>query len=278
MEIIQVNELSKKAYQIRKLTLELLCEAKSGHTGGSLSEADILSVLYFSKMNIDPAKPDWEDRDRFILSKGHACPALYATLALKGYFPLESLSTLRKLGSKLQGHPDMKRTLGIDISTGSLGQGLSAGLGMALASRLLKKQNRIYVLLGCGELQEGQVWEAAMAAAHYKAANLTAIIDYNRLQIDGSNSEVMELSPLADKWRSFGWKVIEIDGHNIEQIVNAFEEAKQTVDCPSVIIAKTVKGKGVSFIENQVGWHGRVPTKEELAKALIELDERMKTL
>jgi transketolase len=273
-----INALEKTAYHIRKYALEMLCEAKSGHPGGSLSEAEILSVLYFAKLRIDPSRPNWENRDRFILSKGHACPGLYAVLAMKGYFPEKDLFTLRKLGSYLQGHPDMKKTPGIDISTGSLGQGLSAGLGMALAARLQKKLIRVYVLLGCGESDEGQVWEAAMAAAHYKADHLTAIVDYNRLQLDGPNSQVMGLSPLAEKWRAFGWHVIDIDGHNIPQIMAALNEAEQTQGCPSVIIANTIKGKGVSFMENQFGWHGKAPSREELDKALIELEERMEKI
>lgn len=274
----QLKEVARKAYQIRKHSLEMLCGAGTGHPGGSLSEAEILSALYFAKMRLDPARPDWEERDRFVLSKGHACPALYAALAMKGYFAEKELAGLRQLGSCLQGHPDMKKTPGIDISTGSLGQGLSAGLGMALAARLLAKAVRVYVLLGCGELQEGQVWEAAMAAAHYKASNLTAIVDYNRLQIDGPNSQVMEVSPLMAKWEAFGWKTLQIDGHDLRQIMAALDEAELNSASPTVIIANTVKGKGVSFMENQVGWHGKAPSREELNRALAELEERMSRL
>ncbi len=275
MNEAKVRNLQKKADHIRRLSLEMLCEAKSGHPGGSLSEAEILAALYFHKLRIDPTRPDWQERDRFILSKGHACPGLYAALALRGYYEIAELKKLRKFGSFLQGHPDMRKTPGIDINTGSLGQGLSAGLGMALAARLQQKTSRIYVLLGCGELQEGQVWEAAMAASHYQATNLTAIVDYNRLQIDGSNAQVMEISPLADKWRAFGWNVLEIDGHSVVQILDALDVAERIPQRPTAIVAHTVKGKGVSFMENQVGWHGKAPSPDELCRALTEIDERV---
>ncbi|WIF95310.1 transketolase [Caminicella sporogenes] len=265
------KELEKIAVQIRKDIINMIAEAGSGHPGGSLSAADIITALYFKKMNIDPENPNWEDRDRFVLSKGHAAPVLYAALARRGYFSPDELLKLRKINSMLQGHPDMKGTPGIEMSTGSLGQGFSASIGMALASKLDGKKNRIYVLLGDGEINEGIVWEGAMAAAHYKLDNLTAILDYNGLQIDGKNEEVMNIKPVDEKWKSFGWHVIEIDGHNFEEIFKAFDEAESVKGKPTMIIAKTVKGKGVSFMENKVGWHGSAPTKEDREKALKEL-------
>lgn len=269
----KIAELTDKAWFLREKALEMIYDAGSGHPGGSLSEAEIISVLYFQHLRVDPARPDWEERDRFILSKGHGCPTLYAALAERGFFPQEELKRLRKYGSILQGHPDMKRAPGIDISTGSLGQGLSAGVGMALGARCLERNIGIYVLLGCGELQEGQVWEAAMAAAHYRLGQITAIIDYNRLQIDGSNNQVMTIEPLRDKWEAFGWRVQVIDGHNVEEIIKALQSADQS-SLPSVIIAETIKGKGVSFMENQVNWHGRSLTKQEFDIALAEISER----
>ncbi|EMT37932.1 Transketolase, N-terminal subunit, partial [Thermoanaerobacter thermohydrosulfuricus WC1] len=251
--------LKQKAKEVRIDIINMLAEAGSGHPGGSLSCADILTLLYFDKMNVKPDNPKWEDRDRLVLSKGHAAPALYAVLAEKGFFPKEELKTLRKLGSILQGHPDMKSTPGLDMTTGSLGQGLSAANGMALAGKLDKKGYRVYVILGDGELQEGQIWEAAMTAAHYKLDNLTAILDFNGLQIDGPNREVKNIEPVNEKFKAFGWHVIEIDGHDFDQIDKAIEEAKATKGKPTLIIAHTIKGKGVSFMENQVGWHGSAP-------------------
>lgn len=263
--------LEDKAKQIRRHIVSMLAEAGSGHPGGSLSIADIVTALYFEVMKVDPARPDCEDRDRFVLSKGHACPALYAALAEKGFFPVEELQTLRKIDSRLQGHPDMKKTPGVEMSTGSLGQGLAAANGMALAGKLDKKDYRVYVILGDGEIQEGMIWEAAMAAAHYKLDNLTAFLDLNGLQIDGPIQEVMNPEPVADKWAAFGWNVLTIDGHDFEQIIEAVEKAKATKGKPTMIIANTVKGKGVSFMENEVDWHGNAPSKEQAEQALAEL-------
>ncbi|EIV99677.1 LOW QUALITY PROTEIN: transketolase, beta subunit [Thermoanaerobacter siderophilus SR4] len=264
--------LKQKAKEVRIDIINMLAEAGSGHPGGSLSCSDILTLLYFDKMNVKPDNPKWEDRDRLVLSKGHAAPALYAVLAEKGFFPKEELKTLRKLGSILQGHPDMKSTPGLDMTTGSLGQGLSAANGMALAGKLDKKGYRVYVILGDGELQEGQIWEAAMTAAHYKLDNLTAILDFNGLQIDGPNREVKNIEPVNEKFKAFGWHVIEIDGHDFDQIDKAIEEAKATKGKPTLIIAHTIKGKGVSFMENQVGWHGSAPNEEQRQKAIQELE------
>ncbi len=264
--------LEKKAKTLRKYIVEMITEAGSGHPGGSLSAADIVSVLYFKEMRLDPQQPKWPDRDRFVLSKGHAAPVLYAALAEKGFFPVEQLKTLRKLNSPLQGHPDVKHVPGVEMSTGSLGQGLSAANGMALAGKLDKASWRVHVLLGDGEIQEGQIWEAAMAAAHYKLDNLVAFLDHNGLQIDGAVSNIMSVEPVADKWRAFGWHVIEIDGHNYQQIIAALDEAKGVKGKPTMIIAETVKGKGVSFMENEVGWHGNAPKPEELDQALSELE------
>lgn len=263
--------LKEKAVAIRKSIIEMLHEAGSGHPGGSLSAADILTVLYFKEMNVDPQNPKMADRDRFVLSKGHGAPVLYATLAEKGYFPKEELFKLRKINAMLQGHPDMKGTPGVEMSTGSLGQGFSAASGMALAAKLDKSPSRVYVLLGDGELQEGIVWETAMAAAHYELDNLTAIVDFNGLQIDGPNEEVMSINPIEDKFKAFGWHVISINGHSFDEIIDAFQSARETKGKPTMIIAKTVKGKGVSFMENQVGWHGNAPKKEEAEQALKEL-------
>jgi len=267
-----IESLNKIAKEIRKDVLLMTTKARSGHPGGSLSAADIITALYFHHLRHDPKNPQWEDRDRFVLSKGHVCPALYAALARCGYFPREALWTLRKVGSILQGHPDMKKTPGVEASTGSLGQGLSIGIGMALAAKLDKKDYRVYVLLGDGELDEGQVWEAAMAAAHYKIDNLTAIVDLNGLQLDGFTKDVMSLDPVADKWRAFGWHVIEINGHNMKEILDALDEAEKIKQKPTVIIAHTIKGKGVSFMENQVQYHGKPLTEEQLEKALKELE------
>lgn len=265
------KELEKIATKLRMEVVKMLKEAKSGHPGGSLSACEIVTALYFKEMNIDSSRPDWPDRDRFVLSKGHGAPILYAALAEKGYFPKEELMKLRKIDSMLQGHPDMKGTPGVDMSTGSLGQGLAAANGMALAGKLDNKAYRVYALVGDGEVQEGIIWEAAMFAAHYQLDNLTVFLDHNGLQIDGLNKEVMNIEPIDEKFRAFGWHVINIDGHNFEEIFAAIEEAKNTKKKPTIIIAKTVKGKGVSFMENQVGWHGKAPSEEEAVKALEEL-------
>ena len=266
-----ISFLKEKAKEIRKSIVSMITEAKSGHPGGSLSATDILTALYFSEMNIDPANPKMEGRDRFVLSKGHAAPAIYATLAEKGYFSKDELMTLRKFGSRLQGHPDMKKLPGIEISTGSLGQGLSVANGMALNAKMFNENYRTYVILGDGEVQEGQIWEAAMTAAHYKLNNLCAFLDNNNLQIDGNVSEIMGVEPLDKKWEAFGWNVIKIDGHDFEQILSALDKARECKDKPTMVIAKTIKGKGVSFMENVCGFHGVAPTVEELERALAEL-------
>lgn len=266
----KIVELEAKARQIRIMIVQMLARAGSGHPGGSLSSTDILTCLYYSVMRHNPKDPSWPDRDRFHLSKGHCCPALYAVLAEQGYFPKEELLNLRKFGCMLQGHPD-RHTPGIEVCSGSLGQGLSVALGMSLAARLDGKDYRTYCLLGDGEIQEGNVWEAAMAAAHYKCDNLCAILDYNGFQIDGRVSEVMGIEPLAEKWRSFGWYAVEIDGHNMASIHKAFDTAKKIKEKPTIIIAKTIKGKGVSFMENVVDFHGRAPSKDEHELAVKEL-------
>ncbi|SNS09387.1 transketolase [Anaerovirgula multivorans] len=268
---IDCNLLNQKATAIRRNIIEMLYEAGSGHPGGSLSATDILAVLYFHEMKIDVQNPKWEERDRFVLSKGHAAPVLYAALAEKGFFPKEELKKLRKMGAMLQGHPEMKGTPGVEMSTGSLGQGFSSSCGMALAGKIDKKDYRVYALLGDGELQEGIVWETAMASAHHKLDNLTAIIDYNKLQIDGPNAEVMGVHPVVDKFEAFGWHVIEIDGHSLEEIINAFQEARNTKGKPTMIVANTIKGKGVSFMENSVDWHGNAPKEDDKIRALEEL-------
>jgi len=270
-----LTAIRQMANQIRQDIIEMLVPAKSGHPGGSLSAADIIAVLYFFVLNIDPQNPQWPDRDRFVLSKGHAAPVLYAALAERGFFPKEELLKLRQTGHFLQGHPDMKKVPGVDMSTGSLGQGFSAAAGMALAGKIDKKSYRVYALLGDGELAEGIVWEAAMAAAHYRLDNLVAILDYNGLQIDGKNEEVMNVAPVAAKWQAFGWNVIEVDGHDVEQLLRAFELAANHKGRPTIIIAKTIKGKGVSFMENQVGWHGSAPNAEQAEAALKELREEL---
>ena len=266
-----ISDLEKRALFIRQNIIKMIHKAGSGHPGGSLSAVEILTALYFHIMKIRPKEPDWSDRDRFILSKGHACPVLYAALAERGYFPIKELDTLRKMGSILQGHPDMQKTPGVDITSGSLGQGLSVGVGMALAAKLDRKEYHTYVLLGDGELQEGQIWEAAMSAAHYLLNNLTVIIDYNGLQVDGKTSEIMEVSPIKEKWSAFNWDVIEADGHNFNEILDALIKAKKSKSKPFVIIVRTIKGKGVSFMENKVDWHGRSINDEELRIALKEL-------
>ncbi len=266
----QIEELEARAKKIRRLIVRMLAKAGSGHPGGSLSSTDLLTCLYFAKLRHNPKKPDWPDKDRFHLSKGHCCPLWYAVLSQSGYFKEEHLWSLRQLGSILQGHADW-RTPGIDVGSGSLGQGLSVAVGMALAGKLDKRNYRVYCLLGDGEIQEGQVWEAAMAAAHYKCDNLCAILDYNGFQIDGRLEEIMGLEPLADKWRAFGWQTITVDGHKIKEILTAFDEAGKVKGMPTIIIARTIKGKGVSFMENVVDFHGRAPTPEEAQKALKEL-------
>ncbi|MDR7866360.1 MAG: transketolase [Sporomusaceae bacterium] len=264
-------ELASRATAVRKNILEMVTAAKSGHPGGSLSAADILVTLYFAVMRVDPHTPADPERDRFVLSKGHAAPVLYATLAERGFLPHSELTTLRQVDSRLQGHPDMKGVPGVDMSTGSLGQGLSAANGMALAGRVDGKDWRVYALLGDGELEEGQIWEAAMFAAHYKLDNLTAFVDYNGLQIDGPVSEVMSPLPIPEKWRAFGWHVLEIDGHDYSAIYNAVETAKTIKGKPTMIVAKTVKGKGVCSMEGVADWHGKAPTTDECAKFLAEL-------
>ena len=270
--IAEIAELEKIANKIRCNIIKMIFEASSGHPGGALSAVDLLTVLYFNQMRYNPKNPEWEDRDKFILSKGHASALLYSVLAESGYFSVEELSTFRKIGTRLQGHPSrMKNTPGVEISSGSLGQGLSVGVGMALAFKLLKKDNRVFVLVGDGECDCGQIWEAAMSAGHYKLDNLCAIIDYNKLQIDGTTEEVMGLNPLADKWRDFRWNVVEIDGHNFRQIINSFNEAKKFKGKPTVIIANTEKGKGVSFMEGQCYWHGKALNQEQFNKAMEDL-------
>ncbi len=266
----QIEELESKAKHIRRTIIDMLCRACSGHPGGSLSSTDLVCALYFAVLRHNPRNPQWPDRDRFHMSKGHCCPLLYAVLAESGYFPKEKLKELRKLGSMLQGHPD-RRCPGVEVASGSLGQGLSVALGMSLAAKLDKKDYRVYCLIGDGESQEGNIWEAAMAASHYKRDNLCAMLDYNGLQIDGKTSEVMNLDPVKDKWQAFGWHTIEIDGHNMKEILEAFEEAKAVKQKPSIIIANTTKGKGVSFMENVCSFHGCAPTAEEAKKAIEEL-------
>ena len=259
------------AQEMRRQIITMLAASKSGHPGGSLSVTDILAVLYQSEMHIDPAQPADPERDRLVLCKGHAAPALYAALALRGYFPVEELSDLRKLGSNLQGHPDMHKLAGVDMSTGSLGQGLSAACGMALAGKLDQKAYNVYAVMGDGENEEGQIWEAVMFAAHYKLDKLIAFLDHNKLQIDGNITSVMSPEPLDEKWAAFGWHVQIIDGHDAAAIKAAIAVAKSVKDQPSIIIAETIKGKGVSFMENQAGWHGSAPNAEQTAQALAEL-------
>ena len=264
-------ELAEKARRIRINALKAIHAAKSGHPGGSLSSADILATLYFGELNIDPKKPKMADRDKFVLSKGHAVPALYAALGERGFYEVSEMMTLRQVGSKFQGHPNMNKVPGIEMSTGSLGQGFSAAVGMAIAGKIDKNPGRVYVLTGDGELQEGIVWEAAMQAAHRKLDNLVAIVDLNGLQIDGKVSEVKCVCPVDEKFRSFGWNVINVDGHNFEELTTAFDEAKKCGEVPTAIIAHTHKGKGVSFMEDNAGWHGKAPSDEELAAAIKEL-------
>jgi transketolase len=269
--IMTIEELEAMAVTIRCDIIEMIATANAGHPGGSLSAADIVTALYFRVMRIDPTKLDWADRDRFILSKGHACPVWYAALAERGYFDRSHLNTLRQMNSILQGHPDMKRTPGIDMTAGSLGHGLSAGVGIALSGKLRKKDYHVWVVVGDGESQEGSVWEAAMASAKWKLDNLTAILDHNNLQNDDCVADEMPIEPVADKWRAFGWHVVEIDGHNMTEIVEALEGAKTFQAMPTIIIARTIKGKGVSFMENVVDWHGKAPCREEAEQALEEI-------
>ncbi|MBR3893709.1 MAG: transketolase [Clostridia bacterium] len=271
MEQARKDALRELARKIRMGIIEATHAAKSGHPGGSLSITDVLTYLYFEEMNIDPAAPQMADRDRFVLSKGHCAPALYATLANRGFFPVEELTTLRKLGSRLQGHPDMTLTPGVDMSAGSLGLGISSAAGMALAAKIDGKDYRVYTAVGDGESEEGQVWEACMFAAHYKLDNFCVVIDWNGLQIDGPVAEVMNPTPHDEKLKAFGFHVISIDGHDFDQIETAFNEAKTVKGKPTAIIAKTVKGKGVSFMENKTNWHGTAPNDEQYAAAIAEL-------
>ena len=271
MENKEIKILEDIAKNIRKGILEAVYNGKSGHPGGSLSIADIMTVLYFYELNINPEKPNDENRDRLVLSKGHCAPALYSCLANRGFFYVEELKTVRKIESRLQGHPDMKNIPGVDMTTGSLGQGLSAANGMAIAGKIDNKDYRVYCILGDGEIEEGQIWEAAMASAKYKLDNLCVIIDNNNLQIDGTIEEVMSPYPIDEKFRSFGFEIINIDGHDIDEIIKAFEVAKNVKGKPTCIIAKTIKGKGVSFMENQVGWHGKAPNEEQYLQAIEEL-------
>lgn len=268
---MNIMELQEHARHIRQNIIRMVYSAQSGHPGGSLSSADILSYLFFEEMDINKENVNTIDRDRFVLSKGHASPLLYGTLCEKGFLTQEDILTFRKINSRVQGHPNMNMTPGVDMSTGSLGQGLSAGVGMALANKLDKNNHRIYVLVGDGESEEGQIWEAAMSAAHYKLDNLCAILDFNGLQIDGKITDVMNPTPLDEKFKAFGWHVICIDGHNYEQIKAAFDEAKATKGQPTLILAHTIKGKGVSFMEGEAGWHGKAPNEEQYHIAMKDL-------
>ena len=271
LEEVEVVELQEKSRKVREDIIEEVYHAKSGHPGGSLSVADILTVLYFKEMNINPENPNWEDRDRLVLSKGHCSPALYSCLANRGFLPVEDLKTFRNINSYLQGHPDKNKVPGVDMTTGSLGQGLSCANGMAIAGKMNQKDYRVYCILGDGEIEEGQIWEAAMAANKYKLDNLCVVIDNNNLQIDGTIEEVMSSYPIDEKFRSFGFEVIHMDGHDIEEIIKAFEVAKNVKDKPTCIIAKTIKGKGISFMENQAGWHGKAPNDEQYKQAIQSL-------
>ena len=261
----------KIASKVRCVVIKAVYAAGSGHPGGSLSCADIVTALYFGEMNIDPENPKMEGRDKFVLSKGHAAPVMYAALGERGFYPVSDMMSLRKLGSKFQGHANMHYVPGVEMSTGSLGQGFSVSVGMAIAGKLDASPGRVYALLGDGELQEGIVWEAAMAAAQYKLDNLTAFVDWNGLQIDGANDSVMKVAPVDEKFAAFGWNVIMIDGHDMDQIFDAIDKAKAEKGRPTVVVAKTVKGKGVSFMENNAGWHGKAPTEEEAKQAVEEL-------
>jgi len=268
---MEIKNLERIAADIRTGVIKAIGAAGSGHPGGSLSAADIVTVLYFHEMNVDPKNPKMKNRDKFVLSKGHAAPLLYAALAKKGFFPKEDILTLRKIDSKFQGHPDSKKLPGVETSTGSLGQGFSMAVGMALAGRVDNNDGRVYALLGDGELQEGLVWEAAMSAGHYGLDNLVAIIDWNGLQIDGKNSDVMTVEPVGDKFKAFGWHVIQIDGHDYKEIIEALARARGFKGKPTAIIAKTHKGKGVSFMEDEAGWHGKAPDQDQTARAVAEI-------
>ena len=269
---MNIEDLKMKAKEIRKDIIEEVYNAKSGHPGGSLSIADIMAVLYFNELRIDEKNPRWEDRDRVILSKGHCSPALYAALAERGFFDKEDLKSFRKIESNLQGHPDLNKVPGVDMTSGSLGQGLSIANGMAIAGKMDNKNYRVYTILGDGEIEEGQIWEAAMTANKYKLDNLCVIVDNNNLQIDGTIEDVMSSYPIDEKFKSFGFNVLNINGNNIEEIINAFESAKKTKDKPTCIIAKTIKGKGVSFMENKAEWHGKAPNEEEYIQAMKDLN------
>ena len=274
----ELLELKKTACKVRQWTIEGVFNAKSGHPGGSLSAADLFTYLYFKEMNVDPKNPKDPMRDRFVLSKGHCCPGLYAALALKGFFPTEEIKSLRHIGAMLQGHPDMKHTPGIDMSSGSLGQGISAACGMALAGKLDNAPYRVYTMLGDGECEEGQVWEACMFASHHNLDNLCVIVDFNSLQIDGNVNDVAGLEPLDKKFEAFGFEVIKINGNDFEEIETALNKAKTIKGKPTAIIATTIKGKGVSYMENQVGWHGKAPNADEYKVAMDELDAQLKAL
>ncbi len=279
MDNVKIRELSKIATKARILGLDAIHSANSGHIGGAFSAVDIMTVLFFETMrNIDPKNPKQPNRDRFVLSKGHGTAALYPTLALRGFFPIEDLKTFRHIDSYLSGHAEMNHVPGVDMSAGSLGQGLSAAVGMALAGKLDHAGYRVYAMMGDGEIQEGQIWEAAMAAGKYKLDNLVGIVDYNRLQIDGTVAEVMPLEPLKEKWKSFGWETFEIDGHDYAAIAQVFEDAKQIKNKPVMVIANTVKGKGVSFMENNVNWHGHPPAEDEYQRAMAELKKALEDL
>ena len=271
-KISDVSELQNIAKKVRRGIIEAVYNGKSGHPGGSLSIADIITVLYFYEMNVDVENPLWEDRDRLVLSKGHCSPALYSVLANRGFFSIDELKDFRNINSRLQGHPDMKKVPGVDMTTGSLGQGLSASVGMAIAGKLDNKDYRVYCILGDGEIEEGQIWEAAMSANKYKLDNLCVIVDNNNLQIDGTIEEVMSSYPIDQKFRSFGFEIVKIDGHDIEEIKSAFDVAKNVKGKPVCIIAKTIKGKGVKYMENQVAWHGKVPNDEQYNEAIKELE------
>ena len=268
---MEIEELKTMAKKVRRGIIEEVYKAQSGHPGGSLSVADILTVLYFDELNVDEKNPKWEDRDRLVLSKGHCSPALYSCLANRGFFDVEKLTTFRNIESKLQGHPDMTKVPGVDMTTGSLGQGLSAANGMAIAGKMDNKNYRVYCILGDGEIEEGQVWEAAMASSKYKLDNLCVIVDNNNLQIDGTIDKVMSPYPIDEKFKSFGFQIINIDGNDIEEIKKAFEVAKNVKEKPVCIIAKTIKGKGVSFMENKAEWHGKAPNEEQYKQAMEEL-------
>lgn len=278
MNALTAKELARKAAKARLLAIDAVYTAASGHPGGSLSCIDALTALYFNEMNIDTANPTWENRDRFVLSKGHCSPALYAVLAVRGFFPEADLKLFRSIKGHYSGHPDMCNVKGVDMSTGSLGQGLSTAVGMALAAKLNKADYRTYVICGDGEIEEGQIWEAVMAGAKWKLDNLCVFVDVNGLQIDGATADVMPSEPLDKKFEAFNWNVIKIDGHNFEEILVALAKAKETKGAPTVILMSTVKGKGISFMENQVGWHGKAPSAEQYAAAVAELEAEIKRL